>query len=1787
MTRKTSSRASLIFVLLILLLTPLSPFGESIIGEAEATGASRHIYTLSDGSVENIALFQGGAPDKTTKVSIPKGAEVIDVEMTLSGASSTGWSQVMTDTYEEWMAGSSSNADPRSEELTLGFDSGDTVFSSHGMDDAELSGTTAWLDNGSFAIRQPHTSNSTESRFSEQVKTSSSNLMAQGQGAILRNHDWLYLSTWTGTTFDKVVQRMYPNNITRESTINLDQGSCSLPQDPSSSYYKGYGFRDWTITDDETMYGIFTTYRYLYSSSAPTQYHRVLKMDISDDWNWVCEDSYDLASPYGEYTAISYDRVNDQIWVVHNQQRRIVPYDFGENGQYTSGENMYSFTSSSGSNTACGQSGSLVRGMAVNGGMFYMKCMKGSYYQDTDQLSAWAVSGTSSSLVPQSGLRDVASLGNGLFFDGDRFLAVDCGYSTWGGKTLYYREFGTALTYETTPAPGTTVWLGETIETEEDVLAVNIRNHWTAISQGDRVDYWVSADNGTHWEPVLKNETIHFAHPGNELVWKAQLIGSSAVSWWVSLEYATSYQASGDWISEVVNTGTEVGKVRAVWQADVPSSSALSVLVSNDNGTSWTAAENNLEVSFSTSGAGNELLYSISLSTTDDVATPKVDSFTLWYEEGYPDGPQIDIGDDGDWDWRSVLFLNESNVVASDDSPIGPVVSEPPSLVSGFNDHIPENGVGDVEIPIAIKARTPGRIKVTDLDIEYRMNTRVLDASLEGGLMAPDGVFRNLIVRVSHGDEVDRVTEATIGLDNSHGSDPAFKWERGDTCTVLDDAEGIVFFDAGNCTSTLDSEGIVSIRIPVAVNWTWDDERAMEAIVSLNDDLGPQVSAWTTETLSLNVENDISLDGMRVYEETGRELYVGDWVRGGYNISINGGMHFENSALSPLPGEFNLRVLGQNVTYDGDPIGEPIILHVEGNPGFGEYNMTFQTPMESAPGGMVLYVEAIDLPNGSTYVNPGYNSIKLIFDGNAPLVLFASPTPDSELHKGPPSPGGQSVEVIIQDSVDPPQSISLHYWIGCEPGEHESCSDSNFNGLPEEIEYRQKSLTTPEVRPGGINVFNGLIDDSMLYHGDRVAFYVTGQDGQGNVIAMGGEPVCADGPPYCGNMPGEIPPAWDESLSWYTIREEFEPIMDVDNSTILGHDDRAPLHPGIPYTANFAISDTNGWWDIEYIQLALAGDFDDESTSIFAQIGKDSNGFPTLALESGGSGLAVSNLYSQFLMDPTNNSRMIVSIRFQLTWNFPEVWDTNGEEHFIPKVWIEDKSCGLEEDVPCNIHKAGLGNDMWSLDNDLRFDTQPGHILAIELRDGTNHYNPEFDETLIGAGQALRFSGRVLFAEDESPAPPGSFNIELGDYENEWITTSREGGFFTIDLLVPDVRSGHLDLRASLTDLPGLSTDESPFKPRLRLAVDGEQPTIHAVTLDGIEPGGEIPISRAGELQVMLETRDDNGFDIDNPAVLHYLVRAGEAEISRGTAPLPDTTPFEDQFFWTGNIDLTDGGATQLLPSYTIDVWVTGSDASGNPYGSDSNQLNEPLASWPLALTGPDVSLRAADTTWTWSDPSPNPGDSVQLVIQARNAGSTGEMTFLLQKKVEGDYWAEASSRTVEMSSGKNIQISLQIIADGLDGDTLEYRLLLLDSGVEKERISISPLLVKDEVERDGEALAGQVSDSALAVVMYLIALAAMSYAVWTMIQIRRIRRGDEEVEGDQTAEVIEEMMEDKEVPNVPDMSVPPAAPAPAPTEPTNQPPPPLPPTGLPEGWTEDQWQHYGHQYVASMGSND
>ena len=1802
------SRSVFLLLVALMFLTPLSPLADVVSVEAEAAPGTRHVYTFSDGSNEHIALFQGANPDLGATVDLPRGALVTDVSMTLSGASATGWSQIIADDRVHWIRGSDTAVDDRSGDLTLAMDNVSRNFLPHGNDAYVHPNSDAWLDNGSYALRQPHTSNATESLYSQQLTKTSTSFMAQSQGAMLKHHDWLFLSTWSSSSFHNVVERLYPNNATRESVITLDQASCTLPQKYPSSYYAGYGFRDWTITDDERLFGILSGYRYHYGTTAPVNYHRVLEMDISRDDTWTCIDSYDVSPSVGEYTGIAYDRDTGKVWVAHNAMNRLYAYDFAGDGSgaYTRSQEYYTYTSSSSTKWECGGTAGtasnnqkqMLRGLEVNGSTFYMRCQKDMTFNDRDQLEAWSVSGASSALIPDSTVRQISRLGYGLQFDGERFITVDCGYSTWSGSTLYYREFGTGWLYETTPAPGTTTWYGDVVHSGEDILSANVQTYWSAASIGDRVDYWISADNGTHWEEVESNSTIHFDYPGKELVWKAQLIGSTAVSWWVDIQYATAYTLQGDWTSPHFNTGTKVGKVRPQWTADVPQGTSLTVQVSNDNGSTWLDATNNAETSFSTEAAGNTLRYAIIMSTNDATKTPKVDQFILEYEEGYPDRPMLDIGGDGTYDWESKIFLNESSVVASDDSPVGDIVKRTPTLVDAFNYHVPENGDGIVTIPIGVKAASSGRVKISNIDITYAMQTRAIDASFEGGLAAPDGVYRNFITRVAPGDDVDRVTKAVIAIDHSHGENPSFTWERGDICSVNSDADGIVMFDAANCTSTVDADDVVSIWMPTKVNWTWDDEASTEAIISVEDDLGVSVDRWESSTMELIVENDIQLDGLRVWEETGRQLYPMDWVRGGFNLSFSGSIHFQDSQLMPPAGSFSLRVLGQNVTYDGDPLGEPELLYEEVNPAFGAYNMTFTSPVESAPGGMIFYVQAVNLPNGSTFANPDYNSIRLILDGNSPLVLSATPLDSSERHAGAAGVG-QSVSIVVQDSVDPPRQLNLHYWIGCKASDAIGCTDYNFDGLPNEDEYELTTLSSPETRAGGLNIFEGLIDDSMLLHKQRVSFYVSGEDEQNNQIAMGKGPVCPQSTITCGYRPGEVVPDWDNDLVTYHIRQEFEPVVDLGNSSILGHDDYAPLHPGIPYTAQIKLSDINGWQDIQYVQVALGGDFDDDESSLFVSLAEGEDGLPRAVMTAGSTNIAVSNLYSTVDLEEGNESVVIIQARFQLTWMFPESFDTDGESHFLPRIKVTDMPCNDNEVTPCFEVEEGLGDDWWSLDNDFRFDTEQGHIRAIELRNSENHYNPENYETIIGAGQALRVSGRVLFSEDETPAPPGAFDVVFGDFENNWRTTTREDGEFSVDLLVPSVRSGRLDLRLSMDDLPGLAFDETPFSPRVRLAVDSTRPTIDSISLGGVPVGSPLSIGQANNLEVILITNDENGFDFDEAAVLHYRVKAGEAEISRGSVLLPDITPFGQQYFWSGVLDLTDSGATMLLPSYTVDVWVSGSDEAGNPYDTIGNSMNDAFASWPLALLGPRVDLQHEATSMQWDVPSPYEGDMATMVVKADNLGGNGVVEFALQQLVDGGFWSTMNVVSVEATSGGQLSASLPVVANAAAGTTVEYRVLVLVDGVEMDRHTVDSLLIKEETIRDGAALSEQLSTDMFSVTLFVIALASVSFGMYALVLRRRLLAPEtEESMADQTQEVAEQMASTKELPAIqtppppPGAAVPPppnaaVPPPPKPAAPIAAPdrstPPPVPPTGLPEGWSQEQWNSYGWQYIDAL----
>jgi hypothetical protein len=174
----------------------------------------------------------------------------------------------------------------------------------------------------------------------------------------------------------------------------------------------------------------------------------------------------------------------------------------------------------------------------------------------------------------------------------------------------------------------------------------------------------------------------------------------------------------------------------------------------------------------------------------------------------------------------------------------------------------------------------------------------------------------------------------------------------------------------------------------------------------------------------------------------------------------------------------------------------------------------------------------------------------------------------------------------------------------------------------------------------------------------------------------------------------------------------------------------------------------------------------------------------------------------------------------------------------------------------------------------------------------------------------------------------------------------------------------------------------------------------------------------------------------------------------------------------------------------------------------------------------------------------------------------------------------------LEANAGQILQVSLPTIADVPAGQSVQYRVLVLVDGVEMDRHTVDSLMVKEETVRDGDALSQQVSDDLFSITLFVIALISVSFGLWAMVMRRRMLNSDDEDDVDQTDVVAAEMQETSKL--VPDLTETPAPNPPVPNMAAmpgldRTVPPPVPPTGLPNGWTTDQWNSYGWQYIDAL----
>jgi hypothetical protein len=344
-----------------------------------------------------------------------------------------------------------------------------------------------------------------------------------------------------------------------------------------------------------------------------------------------------------------------------------------------------------------------------------------------------------------------------------------------------------------------------------------------------------------------------------------------------------------------------------------------------------------------------------------------------------------------------------------------------------------------------------------------------------------------------------------------------------------------------------------------------------------------------------------------------------------------------------------------------------------------------------------------------------------------------------------------------------------------------------------------------------------------------------------------------------------------------------------------------------------------------------------------------------------------------------------------------------------------------------------------------------------------------------------------------------------------------------------------------------MATDQTPEPPRILLEVDGVLPVINSIL-----PSGDIPLSDAGAIAVFLNTSDASGFDPERPAVLHYIVRAGESEVARGSYELRTLLQQYGYGHWTDTIDITDGGVTELLPGYLVDVWVTGADAAGNPYVSENNTEATPIETWRLVRVGPDVDL--FDTDISWSDATPESGDRVTLTIIGTNTNDEeGNLTFALQRKIGNGVWIDVDDAWTEVTLRPQAGFIGEIIIDTeeVEEETVErYRLVVRDGHVVLDRISIDPLILQPPVARDAAAMSQQFTENMGTIMLYLFLMVALITIVVLIVMNRNLGQLEPEASPiDQTVDVIADMSAPPPPPEGFDPDAPPPEKPPAPPE--------------------------------------
>ena len=364
------------------------------------------------------------------------------------------------------------------------------------------------------------------------------------------------------------------------------------------------------------------------------------------------------------------------------------------------------------------------------------------YYAPTATVKAWNVNSKSWETLVNNVQLPSGVINDYVFFTGTwavpRYSQIQVKISTAYSWGTYYTGFefqGTAQGYKPSTtftsrgvdttvdgsmAKGWKAWNPAWTIYNATVVPDEVRQGAGGGAAGTAIDYYLSADNGTHWEQVTGNQSHAFLSTGHILRWKAVLTAPTGGAKTpaileLTIRFTRLYSLTQTFTAGKYNTKWPITAIKPMWNSTTPVGTSVIVSVSNNNGTTWAETGNGIWASLPWTiddGIKNtELKWKAELRSSDGTLSPFLQNITIHYMQSmFPMNIKVRVDGLTEPVWtHSGYFLSTDGTNDLDGN----------EIVIDLNYILPHLEQGNMKIAFNVTSESAGVIHLSSLNIEY------------------------------------------------------------------------------------------------------------------------------------------------------------------------------------------------------------------------------------------------------------------------------------------------------------------------------------------------------------------------------------------------------------------------------------------------------------------------------------------------------------------------------------------------------------------------------------------------------------------------------------------------------------------------------------------------------------------------------------------------------------------------------------------------------------------------------------------------------------------------------------------------------------------------------------------------------------------------------------------------------------------------------------------------------------------------------------------------------------